>query len=49
MIAEYQRVIREDNLAARAAGRPHDEVNAAVQGGPDHTAWRLAFGNVVKA
>ena len=49
VIAEYERVIHEYNLAAQAAGRPPYEVNAAVQGGPDDTAWQLAIGNVVKA
>ena len=49
VIAEYERVIHEYNLAAQATGRPPYEVNAAVQGGPDDTAWQLAIGNVVKA
>ncbi|HEY5149574.1 MAG TPA: hypothetical protein VIJ23_07095, partial [Mycobacterium sp.] len=38
VIAEYERVIHEYNLAAQAEGRPPYEVNAAVQGGPDDTA-----------
>ena len=49
VIAEYERVIHEYNLAAQATGRPPYEVNAAVQGAPDDTAWQLAIGNVVKA
>jgi len=49
VITEYERVIHEYNLTARAAGRPHYQVNADTQGGPDDTAWHLAIGNVVKA
>ena len=49
VITEYERVIHEYNLTARAAGRPYYQVSAAAAGGPDDAAWQLAIGNVVKA